>query len=437
MLRLIVFIAIFISNSVSDNLTFTPTAIRISLNELPDPYATSSVRKSPKIVSPPSNPKFYLPENFTISVYKDDLNRPRWLCYTPTGDLLVTEIGANKITILIDTNNDSYPDETQTFADSSNGLNQPIGMVFFNGYFYVGNQVDVRRYPYQNGSRSIQGTGQILMRFPGGGHWTRNIVIAPTNDRLYVTIGSASNVDEEPSPRATVQVINLDGTNNHTFVSGVRNPVGLAFHPVTNDLYAAVQERDLLGDDLVPDYFTHIQQDEFYGWPYSYLSSKNIDPRRRFTNGTSERPDLVAQTKSPDVLFQAHSAVLDMRFYTGKSFPQRYQNGAFATLRGSWNKNTGTGYKIVFIPFGSDNRPLGYYEDFIYGFLTKPEVPETFGRPVGLLVLKDGSLLLTEDGNGRIYRVQFNGSNEFSFSYVVMVFITFAKSLFTLISNFM
>ncbi|CAF5089991.1 unnamed protein product, partial [Rotaria magnacalcarata] len=179
---------------------------------------------------------------------------------------------------------------------------------------------------------------------------------------------------------------------------GLRNTVGLAFHPITNDLYVTCQERDELGDDLVPDYFTRIQEHGFYGWPFAYMSSNLTDPRRRLSNGTSERPDLVSLTQTPDILFQAHSAVLDMRFYTGNQFPSRYKNGAFAAFHGSWNRNNGTGYKIVFIPFNSNTyRPIGYYEDFVYGFLTNPSGPDTFGRPVGILVMKDGSLLFSDD----------------------------------------
>jgi glucose/arabinose dehydrogenase len=246
------------------------------------------------------------------------------------------------------------------------------------------------------------------MTYPQTGHVTRTVVVSPNGNQLFISIGSGSNVNAESPPRASVQQANLNGSNNITFAYGLRNPVGLAFHPITNDLYVACQERDALGDDLVPDYFTRIQQNDFYGWPYAYLSSNLTDPRRRLSNGTSERPDLVSITQTPDVLFQAHSSVLDMRFYTGNQFPNRYQNGAFAAFHGSWNRNNGTGYKIVFIPFDNNtNRPIGYYEDFVYGFLTNPSGPDTFGRPVGLLVLKDGSLLFTEDGNNRIYLVQY------------------------------
>ena len=203
--------------------------------------------------------------------------------------------------------------------------------------------------------------------------------------------------------------MNLDGSDQRTFASGLRNPVGLDFHPTTGELYATVNERDGLGDDLVPDYFTHIQQNEFFGWPYAYLTPQNLDPRQTNRQGESNNPELASQTKTPDVLFQAHSAALGLQFYDGNTFPDRYQNGAFAAFRGSWNRSAGTGYKIVFIPFDSEGRPTGNYEDFLTGFLIDPSGPTTWGRPVGLLVMPDGSLLITEEANGVIYRVQYEG----------------------------
>ncbi|CAF0922535.1 unnamed protein product [Rotaria sordida] len=333
---------------------------------------------------------------------------PRYLLYTPAGDLLVSEPNANRISCLLDTDNDGYPDQRTTFADASNGLNRPYGMAFANGYFYVGSRNATRRYSWIHGSRQISGTGELVMTYDENGHWTRTVVVSPTSNHIYVSIGSASNVNVEDLPRASVQQANLDGSNQTTFAYGLRNPIGLAFHPITNDLYATCQERDALGDDLVPDYFTRIQQNDYYGWPYAYLSANLTDPRRRLANETSERPDLVSLTRTPDVLFQAHSSAFDILFYSGSQFPSKYQNGAFAALHGSWNKNNGTGYKLVFVPFDSrTHRPMGYYEDFVFGFLTNPSGPDTFGRPVGLLVLKDGSLLFTDDGNNRIYQVQY------------------------------
>jgi glucose/arabinose dehydrogenase len=391
------------------NVTFVPQPMRITVADLPPPYATSSASKGARVYPVPADPVLYVPDGFTVKLYMTGLSSPRYLIYTPTGDILVSESGANRISCLVDNNQDGYPDQRLTFADASNGLNYPFGMAFVNGYFYVGNKDATRRYQWTSGSRSITGTGEVVMTYAQNGHVTRTVLISPDGNQILVSVGSASNVDIEPLPRASVQQANLDGSNQTTYAYGLRNSVGLAFHPITNELYDACQERDGLGDDLVPDFFTRIQQNDFYGWPYAYMSSNLTDPRRRLLNGQSERPDLVSVTKTPDVLFQAHSAVIDMRFYTGNQFPNRYRNGAFAAFHGSWNKNNGTGYKVVFIPFDNNtNRPLGYYEDFVYGFLTNPPGPDTFGRPAGLLVLKDGSLLFTDDGNNRIYQVQYS-----------------------------
>ncbi|CAF1256212.1 unnamed protein product [Rotaria sordida] len=391
------------------NVTFVPEPIHITVADLPEPYATPSYNKDANVFPVPEDPILYVPNGFTVKLYMSGLTMPRYLIYTPAGDILVSEPRLHRISCLIDNDGDGYPDERTTFADASNGLNQPYSMAFAHGYFYVGNRNVTRRYPWTTGSRQIFGIGELVMTYDGRGHWTRIVVVSPDIDRIYIGIGSGTNVDVEQLPRASVQLANLDGSNQTTFAYGLRNPIGLAFHPITKDLYVACQERDGLGDDLVPDFFTRIQQNDFYGWPYAYMSSNLIDPRRRLKNGTSERPDLVSITRTPDVLFQAHSAVLDTRFYTGKQFPIKYQNGAFAALHGSWNRNNGTGYKIVFIPFdNTTNRPLGYYEDFVTGFLLNPSGPDTFGLPVGLLVLKDGSLLFTDDGNNRIYQVQYN-----------------------------
>ncbi|MCT7950492.1 sorbosone dehydrogenase family protein [Ancylothrix sp. C2] len=390
---------------------FSPERIEVSLESLPQPFATNSASKSPQVVPVPANAVLQVPQGFTVNVFAENLNKPRWLGLTPTGDVLVTETPDNQIRLLRDTNGDGVADFREVFASRENNLDLPLGMAFAGGYFFVGNTGEVRRFPYKAGEDKITGKGEKIADLPGRGynqHWTRNVVVSPDGKKLYVSVGSESNVEEELPPRAAVSVMSLDGGGNQVFASGLRNPVGLDFHPKTGELYTSVNERDGLGDDLVPDYFTRIQQGEFYGWPYAYLSPKNLDPRR-MRDGKSERPDLVAKTKTPDVLFQAHSAALGLQFYDGKTFPEKYKNGAFVAFRGSWNRNTGTGYKIVFIPFNNQGRPLGFYEDFVTGFLVDPQGPKTWGRPVGLLVLPDGSLLFTDEGNNRIYRVQYEG----------------------------
>lgn len=387
----------------------TPQPIRISLESLPKPFATESASKSPEVLPIPKNPKLNVPLGFKVNVFAEGLNRPRWLALTPSGEVLVTETPENRITLLRDTNGDRTADQRSTFADEKNGLDLPFGMAFTENSFFLGNQSAVRRYAYTPGQQQLMGQGTAIASLPGGGyrqHWTRNVMVSPDQQKLYVSVGSRSNVDEEPLPRASVQVMNLDGSQQQTFASGLRNPVGLDFHPQTKELYTTVNERDGLGDDLVPDYFTRLQSGEFYGWPYAYFTPNRLDPRQ-MSNGKSNNPQLTARTKNPDVLFQAHSAALGLKFYTGKTFPQKYRNGAFVAFRGSWNRNQGTGYKIVFIPFNAQGRPVGHYEDFLTGFLIDPTVPSTWGRPVGLLVLPDGSLLMTEEANGRIYRIQY------------------------------
>ena len=408
-----VFIAVFLQRKTNGaNITAFPEPINITVGSLPNPYNTSSATKDAIIIPVPDDPLMYVPEGFTVKLYMSGLNKPRYLLYTPTGDLLVSEPFLNRISCLIDNDGDGYPDTRETFADASNGLYMPYSMAFVSGFFYVGSRNETRRYSWIRGSRQISGTGESVLVHNPQGHWTRTVVVSPDKDRVYIGIGSATNVDAESPPRASVQVADVGSTNFTTFGYGLRNPVGLAFHPVSKELYVGCQERDDLGDDLVPDFFTRVQQDEFFGWPYAYMTPNLTDPRRLLSNGTSERPDLVAITQTPDVLFQAHSAVMDVLFYTGEQFPSKYHNGAFAAFHGSWNRDEGTGYKIVFIPFDSTtNRPLGYYENFVTGFLTDPSGPDTFGTPVGLLVLKDGSLIFTEDGQNRIYQVQYKNNS--------------------------
>ncbi|PSN17851.1 sorbosone dehydrogenase [filamentous cyanobacterium CCP5] len=387
----------------------TAEPIQISLADLPEPYASESASQSPQVVPVPDNPQLQAPEGFTVNVFAEELDAPRWLALTPSGEVLVTETRANRIRLLKDTDGDGTADQVQTFATTDNGLDIPFGMAFTEGAFYLGNSDEVRRYDYTSGQNQLSGTGAQIATLPGGGyrqHWTRNVVVSPDGQTLYVSIGSRSNASEEPLPRASVQVMDLDGSNQQTYAYGLRNPVGLDFHPITGSLYTTVNERDGIGDDLVPDYLTRIQAGEFYGWPYAYLQPDWLDPRL-VSNGQSLKPDLAAQTRTPDVLFQAHSAALGLQFYTGDTFPERYQNGAFVAFRGSWNRSQGTGYKLVFVPFGDDHRPVGSYEDFVTGFLIDPAGPTTWGRPVGVLVMPDGSLLFTEEMNGRIYRVQY------------------------------
>ena len=324
------------SQQVAANITtqtLSPQPIRINVSELPQPYHTQSASKFPQVANIPPSPTLKVPAGFSVNVFADNLDRPRWLALTPTGDVLVTETRQNRIRLLGDRDRDGVAEIRKTFASSDNGLNLPFGMAFINNgtdnYFFLGNTNEVRRYPYQPGQEQISGTGERIATLPGQGynqHWTRNVIPSPDRQKLYVSVGSASNVSEEPLPRASVQIMNPDGSQQQTFAYGLRNPVGLDFHPQTGELYTTVNERDGLGDDLVPDYLTRIRQGEFYGWPYTYFKPNLLDPRQT-QNGRSKRPDLAAKTLMPDVLFQSHSAALGLQFYNGNTFPEKYRNG--------------------------------------------------------------------------------------------------------------
>lgn len=388
-----------------------PERVRVRLEDLPAPFATESARRRPEVVDPPAGARLRVPPGFAVQVFAAGLEMPRWLAATPEGDVLVTETRADRIRRLVDGDGDGVAERVEDFAGPEHGLDIPFGMAFVPGAFFVGNHDEVRRYDYAEGQGALVGEGARVLALPGGGyrqHWTRNVVPSPDGQRLFVSVGSRTNVDPEDPPRASVLSMRLDGSDVRTFASGLRNPVGLAFHPTTGELYCTVNERDHLGDDLVPDFFTRLREGEFYGWPYAYLSPARLDPRR-VVDGRSEAPELAARTRTPDVLIQAHSAALGVAFQDHPRLPDRYRRGAFVALRGSWNRDRGTGYRVVFLPFGEDDRPAGDYEDFVSGFLIDPAGPTTWGRPVGVLARADGSLLFTEEFNGRVYRVSHRG----------------------------
>ncbi len=389
--------------------SFEPQPIRIKIEDLPSPDRDHNANKQPKVDRVPDQPVLMAPPGFVVSVFAENMEHARWLALTPEGGVLLAQSRGDKISLLRDTDGDGSIDTTTVFADKRNGLNAPFGMAFLGDRFFLGNTDGVRSYPWKKGQLALEGEGEEIAELPGGGynqHWTRN-VIADANQRwLYVAVGSKSNVDVEESPRATILRMRPDGSERTVFASGLRNPVGLALHPGTGALYATVNERDELGDDLVPDYLTRVEEGGFYGWPYAYLRPNLLDPRR-MKDGRSERPDLAEKTLSPDVLFESHSAALGLCFSEGKHFPERYRRGAFVAFRGSWNRSKGTGYKIVFVPFDEEGRPAGHYEDFVRGFLTDESAPRTWGRPVGVIMLPDGSLLFSEEENGRLYRVTY------------------------------
>jgi glucose/arabinose dehydrogenase len=385
---------------------FTPKPIQVDVADLPPPNATESAQKHPKVVAQPADARLNVPEGFTVSEYAE-VPKARWLAFTPEGDLLCAASSDEKIYLLRDTDKDGKADKKEVFLDKSKGANRPFGMAFADGYFYLGNMDQVLRYRYdREGENWKLGEKELVTELPPGGynqHWTRNVILSPDGEWLYVSVGSRTNNDEESAPRASVFRMRLDGSERETFASGLRNPVGLDFHPESGELYTNVNERDGLGDGLVPDYMAHVRQGEFYGWPYTYLKPENLDPKH-VVDGKSVNPELAAKTATPEVLYEAHSAALGLAFARG-NLPAHYRNGAFSAHRGSWNRTQATGYKIVFVPFGEDNKPLGYYEDFVTGFLTDPTEPTTWGRPVGVAVSPQGEIYFTEEANGRVFRV--------------------------------
>jgi glucose/arabinose dehydrogenase len=391
-----------------------PETIKISIDELPKPYASKSANKQPKVISVPQDAVLKAPEGFKVNLFAE-IPEARWLALTPAGELLCVSSRTNTIYRLPDTNGDGIADEKAVFASKQDGLNLPFGMAFLKEGFYVGNTNGVIRFDYQKGQAKVQGPAKPITDLPGQGynqHWTRNVIPNPSGG-LFVSVGSQSNADIEEPPRASVLTVSADGSQKEIYATGLRNPVGLAIQPQTKQLYATVNERDELGNELVPDYLTAVKQGAFYGWPFAYLKPSLLDPRHA-ENGKSVRPQLAAKTTTPDVLFEAHSAALGLTFYTAEEnaksrFPERYRQGAYVAFRGSWNRDRGTGYKIVFVPFNAEGQPEGGYEDFVTGFLTDPSGPTTWGRPVGVAVLPDGSLVFTEEGNGRIYRVSYHG----------------------------
>jgi glucose/arabinose dehydrogenase len=392
----------------NEMLSFTGTAddgrflqhYEIKPSELPRPGATASANNDQRVVDHPAEARLHLPVGFRISVFAESIGGARWLALAPNGDVFVADSGSGEIGILRGVGPDGRFQQKFTFAT---GLLQPFGMAFWRNYLYVAQTGEVVRFNYTPGQTKADVKPEHiadLTPFGYNQHWTRDIAFNPAGTKMYVTVGSSNNDSPESDPRrAAISEYNPDGSGQRIFASGLRNAVGIAWEPKTGKLWATVNERDELGDNLPPDYFTSVQDGAFYGWPYAYIGP-HPDPRN-----ASKRPDLVQKTITPDVLIQSHSAALGLAFYTGKMFPAEYQGDAFVALHGSWNRAEPTGYKILRVRM-KDGKPVGGYDDFITGWFTDGKV---WGRPVGLLVAQDGSLLIVDDGGRRIWRVTYEG----------------------------
>jgi len=378
-------------------LTLFLVAQTAKMPNLPAPYATRSVDNRPKVIPEPGNAKLDVPQGFHVEKWAEDFEQPRAMMLGPSHEIFLADSGGqNPGTIYVLQGKDRKKLIT--------GLKRPYGLEMWNGYLYVGETESVKRYKYDSKNMTA-GPGEEIISLAGlvTDHWTRSLLFDREHQWLYVGVGSGSNDSPGEDPRrAAINRYNTNGWKHEIFASGTRNPIGMRWYPGTDTLWAAVQERDTLGDDLVPDYFTHIQQGGFYGWPYAYIGP-HVDPINK-----GERPDLVAKTIVPDVLLGAHVAVLDFLFYTGKQFPARYQGGAFLAFHGSWNRSMRVGQSVAFIPF-KDGKPDGPIEEVVKGWMIAPDQRAVWGRPVGLVQLPDGSLLISEDGNNTIWHLTYTG----------------------------
>lgn len=364
--------------------------------QLPAPHSTKSAGNGPRNEAPPPGFLPKVPQGFAINVFASDFKTPRWMAVAPNGDIFLAETGANQIVVMRDPQHKGTATEREVFAT---GTTRVFGIAFKDDYVYVGNTNQLVRFRYDPKTSKRLGEAEPLMKLPSGGHNTRSLAFSADGKHLFVAVGSGSNINTGEDPiRAAITICDPDGKNARLFATGLRNPVGLAIEPVTGKLWTGVNERDELGDNLPPDYFTSVTDGGFYGWPYSYIGS-NVDDRVK-----QEHPELVAKAVIPDVLLGAHVAPLQFAFYSGKQFPQSYWGGAFVAEHGSWNRASRAGYQIAFVAF-KDGKPSGDPVPFMTGMVPDPSAPDVLGRPVGVAVAPDGSLLVADDGGGKIYRI--------------------------------
>ncbi len=364
--------------------------------QLPPPYATKSAGNAPDKVSPPAGFLPTVPAGFKISIFATGFKRPRWLTVAPNGDIFLADMGAGEIVILRDPQNTGGAQTRENFVT---GLTRPFGIAFHDDYVYVGEMKELVRFKYDPKTSKRLGEAEHLVNLPGGGHDTRSVAFSKDGKHLFIGVGSESNISPGEEPiRAAVTICDPDGKNARLFATGLRNPVGVGVEPVTGQVWVSVNERDELGDNLPPDYFTSVRDGGFYGWPYSYIGD-SVDARVK-----PQRPDLVAKAIVPDVLMGAHVAALQFVFYTGTQFPESYRGGAFVAEHGSWNRSTRSGYQVAFVAF-KDGQPSADPVPFMTGLVPDPSSGTVYGRPVGVTVAPDGSLLVSDDGAAVIYRI--------------------------------
>jgi glucose/arabinose dehydrogenase len=395
--------------------------------DLPPPRPEASGTRFSKVIGWTREGAPQAPDGFAVTLFATNLRYPRWLYVLPDGDVLVAEArteapaglpgdvrkeleasgsfgaSADRISRLRDRDGDGRAETRETFLE---GLTQPFGMLALGNHFYVANTDALLRYPFDPVRGRVTGKGRKILDLPAGGynnHWTRNVIASRDGSRLYLTVGSGTNVDEErvdrnDPRRAAILEVKPDGSGMRVFASGLRNPNGLDWEPATGELWTAVNERDGLGDELVPDYITSVREGAFYGWPFAYWGSHE-DPRLK-----GQAPELVRKAIPPDFATGAHTASLGLVFGEGLRFPERYRRGAFIGQHGSWNRSQLTGYRVAFVPFAA-GKPSGSLEEFLGGFIADTAKAAVWGRPVGLAIAADGALLIADDAGNRVWRV--------------------------------
>ena len=403
---------------------------KVAVSDLPKPFATESVATKSRIVPRPPGVLPVAPRNFQVGLFATGLNVPRVIRVAPNGDVFVVESSIGQVRVFRGLSGDGKPEKNAIFAT---GFHEPYGIVFYPAgsdprWIYVANTDSVVRYPYASGDLTARGKPETVVaevpssrprdeeswraydravktgqRPPDHGHWTRDLAFSLDGKRLFIGVGSASNLDDpddHPSEhhRADILEYTPEGKFVRIYASGIRNPSGIAVDPSTGQLWCSVNERDGLGDNLVPDYISHVEQGGFYGWPWYYLGG-NQDPRL-----AGKHPELRTKVILPDVLLQSHTASLQMTFYDGKQFPTEYRGDIFASQHGSWNRSVRSGYEVVRVHL-EHGKSDGTYEDFLTGFLTSNG--DVWGRPVGVATLSDGSLLVSDDGSGSLWRVSY------------------------------
>ena len=386
------------------------TTRKITVADLPEPFATKSSNNGADVVSRPANAWPVAPAGFKVELYGAGLDNPRLLRTAPNGDIFLVESEPGKILVFRGVTGDGKAQQMQEFA---RGLKRPYGIAFYPPgpdpqWLYIGNTNEVVRFPYHSGDLKASAAPQHVADLPaGGGHWTRALEFSPDGKRMFVAVGSASNVDDvdtHPGEKNRADILVCDPANCElkVFASGIRNAGGgIAVNPQTNELWCSVNERDGLGDNLVPDYITHVQEGGFYGWPWWYMGSHQ-DPRH-----AGKHPELKDKAIVPDVLLQPHNASLEFTFYQGKQFPAEYSGELFASEHGSWNKAVRVGYEVIRVPLHQTGHATGEYQDFLTGFVLPDG--KVWGRPVGITVAQDGSLLVSDDGSNSIWRVSYTG----------------------------